>query len=131
MKKLYRLSSIIFRAIYCIGAVVILFFNYALSGFNEVNDNSLILPFLFCMLCVFIITLFHKVSLKSFWSKILRILSFFIILISLIGSFYLSNVILKNDGSILALITLIMLALVSIILIYFVLRNNKYSYNYY
>jgi hypothetical protein len=129
MNKLYRLSSIIFRALYSIGALVIVVFYFVFSGLiEEEGDNSLILPFLFCVVSVFVITLFHKVSLESKLSKVLQIISFFIILITLIGCFYLSVMTFKNNGSILIAVLFAMLALASVPLIYFVARNKKYSH---
>ena len=131
MNKFYQLSSIAFRILYSIGALVILVFYFVLYGLiEEQGDTSLILPFLFCVVCVYIITLFHKVPIESKLSKVLQIISFIIILITLIGCFYLSVMTFKNNGSILIAALFGMLALVSVPLIYFVTRNKKYSHNY-
>lgn len=129
MNIIYLLASIIFRILYIIAAFIIILFNFVFSGIVEENDHSLDLPLWYCFLCVFIITIFHKASVESVLSKVLQVISILLISTTLIGSFYLMIAILKNNGSMSALIFLSILFFTSIPLIFFVFKNRKYGYD--
>ena len=128
MTKTYQLSSILFRILYSIVAIIILLFNVVFSGIGEENDQSLVLPFLFCLLCIYTVTLFHKTPIETNLSKSLQIISVLLILTTIIGSLYLIITTLKNNGSIFALILCSLMLLTSITLIYFVIKNKKYRH---
>lgn len=126
LTKIYRFTSIIFRVFNAIAAIIILFFNLVFSGFSVDNDLSLLPPLLFCVFSVIVITFFHKTSAESLLSKILQVISIVFIASTIAISFYLILGIIGNFGSYLALIFLSVLLVISIPLLYFVIRNRKY-----
>ena len=129
MNIIYLLVSIIFRILYSIAALIMVSFDFLFSRIVEENDHSLDLPLWYCFLCIFTITIFHNVSVESVLSKVLQVISILFISTTLIGSLYLMIAILKNNGSMSALIFLSILFFTSIPLIFFVIKNRKYGYD--
>lgn len=129
MNIIYLLASIIFRILYSIAALILISFNVLFSRIVKENDHSLDLPLWYCFLCIFTITIFHNVSVESVLSKVLQVISILFISTTLIGSLYLMIAILKNNGSMSALIFLSILFFTSIPLIFFVIKNRKYGYD--
>ncbi len=127
MTKIYRFTSIIFRVLNAIAAVLILFLNLVFSRLAEEDDLSLVPPLLFCVFSVIVITFFHKTSAESLLSKVLQVISVAFIASTIAVSFYLILEIIGNFGSYLALIFLSVLLVISIPLLYFVIRNRKYA----
>lgn len=126
LTKIYRFTSIIFRVLNAIAAVLILFLNLVFSRLVEEDDLSLLPPLLFCVFSVIVITFFHKTSAESLLSKFLQVISIAFITSTIAVSFYLILEIIGNFGSYLALIFLSVLLVISIPLLYFVIRNRKY-----
>ena len=127
LTKIYRFTSIIFRVLNAIAAVLILFLNLVFSRLAEDDDMSLLPPLLFCVLSVIVITFFHKTSAESLLSKVLQVISIAFITSTIAVSFYLILGIIGNFGSYLALIFLSVLLVISIPLLYFVIRDRKYA----
>ena len=127
LTKIYRFTSIIFRVLNAIAAVLILFLNLVFSRLAEEDDMSLLPPLLFCVFSVIVITFFHKTSAESLLSKVLQVISVAFIASTIAVSFYLILGIIGNFGSYLALIFLSVLLVISIPLLYFVIRDRKYA----
>lgn len=127
LTKIYRFTSIIFRVLNAIAAVLILFLNLVFSRLAEEDDMSLVPPLLFCVFSVIVITFFHKTSIESLLSKVLQVISVAFIASTIAVSFYLILGIIGNFGSYLALIFLSVLLVISIPLLYFVIRDRKYA----
>ena len=127
LTKIYRFTSIIFRVLNAIAAVLILFLNLVFSRLAEDDDMSLLPPLLFCVFSVIVITFFHKTSIESLLSKVLQVISVAFIASTIAISFYLILGIIGNFGSYLALIFLSVLLVISIPLLYFVIRDRKYA----
>lgn len=127
LTKIYRFTSIIFRVLNAIAAVLILFLNLVFSRLAEEDDMSLVPPLLFCVFSVIVITFFHKTSIESLLSKVLQVISVAFIASTIAISFYLILGIIGNFGSYLALIFLSVLLVISIPLLYFVIRDRKYA----
>ena len=127
LTKIYRFTSIIFRVLNAIAAVLILFLNLVFSRLAEEDDMSLLPPLLFCVFSVIVITFFHKTSIESLLSKVLQVISVAFIASTIAVSFYLILGIIGNFGSYLALIFLSVLLVISIPLLYFVIRDRKYA----
>ena len=127
LTKIYRFTSIIFRVLNAIAAVLILFLNLVFSRLAEEDDMSLLPPLLFCVFSVIVITFFHKTSIESILSKVLQVISVAFIASTIAVSFYLILGIIGNFGSYLALIFLSVLLVISIPLLYFVIRDRKYA----
>jgi hypothetical protein len=126
LTKIYRFTSIIFRVLNAIAAVLILFLHLVFSRLVEEDDLSLLPHLLFCVFSVIVITFFHKTSAESLLSKFLQVISIAFITSTIAVSFYLILEIIGNFGSYLALIFLSVLLVISIPLLYFVIRNRKY-----
>ncbi len=127
LTKIYRFTSIIFRVLNAIAAVLILFLNLVFSRLAEEDEMSLLPPLLFCVFSVIVITFFHKTSAESLLSKVLQVISVAFIASTIAVSFYLILGIIGNFGSYLALIFLSVLLVISIPLLYFVIRDRKYA----
>jgi hypothetical protein len=110
-----------------IAAVIILFLNLVFSRLAEEDDLSLLPPLLFCVFNVIVITSFHKTSAESVLSKVLQVISIVFIASTIAISFYLILGIIGNFGSYLALIFLSVLLVISIPLLYFVIRDRIYA----
>ena len=128
MTRLYYICSIIFRITFVIITVVILFFNILFSDFTGKDDHSLVLPYTFCISCVLIITLFHNLFYPNWLKTILQLISTFLVSYSVFYSILLFEIAQKS-GNIFVLIFDLMIPFVGIPLIYFLIRDKKYSRN--